>query len=100
MLNQKKLIALKNALKLRQTPELVAFFEKRDDLQLQLRSNRRSIENLLDFALGFKSLPKKQAWVRTKEDEWRLLSTIKNLHAQNHSLKKELLKELLHAIVE
>jgi len=92
----KKLKLLKSELKKSPTVELVNFFKNRKFLRFDLRANRKSIENMLDFSMGYKQpRPTKYGtYVRTKEDEVRMIKTIKHIHEQNRAIKKQLKEEL------
>lgn len=96
MKNLLKLAVLKKRMRVNPTPELTAFFQNRELLKFHIRSNRKSVENLLNFAIGFKQpKPSKYGtYIRTKENEVRMMATIKNLHAQNRKYKKQLREEL------
>lgn len=102
MKNLQKLNLLKTTLRKNPTPELTVFFQKRELLKFHLRSNRKSVENLLNFAIGFKQpKPSKYGtYIRTKEDEIRMMATIKNLYAQNRKYKKQLREDLKNVSAE
>ncbi len=92
----KKLKLLKSELKATPTVELVNFFQNRKSLKFDLGANRKSIENMLDFSMGYKQpKPTKYGtYIRTREDEARMIKTIKHLHEQNRLIKKQLREEL------
>jgi len=56
----------------------------------------------LHFAIGFKQpKPSKYGtYIRTKEDEVRMMATIKNLYEQNRKYKKQLREELKNVSAE
>ncbi|MDX2164343.1 MAG: hypothetical protein SFW07_02880 [Gammaproteobacteria bacterium] len=94
-----KLNFLKSELRKNPTPELLAFFCNRKLLKFHLGSNRKSVENMLDFSLGYKQpKPTKYGtYIRTKEDEIRMIKTIKHLHEQNRAIKQQLREDLKNA---
>ncbi len=93
---RQKLVLLKKALKVKPTPELISFFHKRELLKFNLNANRKALENMLNFSMGYKRpKPSKYGtYVRTTEDEFRMIKTIKHLHDQNRLIKKQLIEEL------
>ena len=102
MKNQQKLNALKSLFRKTPTPELATFFQNRELLKFHIRSNRKSVENLLNFAIGFKEpRPSKYGtYIRTKADDIRMMETIKNLYAQNRKYKKQLKEDLKNVSAE
>ena len=93
----KKLKLLKKLKKTNPTPELMAFFQRREELKQRIWQNRKSVESILDYAMGFKVLPSHYSdsnRIRTAEDDKRMLNTFKVLHEKNREFRKCLKEEL------